>query len=205
MYILKDQTLVLTVTLDFENCKTQIYERFSQTLTLSQKPFNQALVIVNKHFQFIKMNNSQKFYAKKTPDLTRIYTTIQHLIEQENAYLRQITLFNDMLKSANILAEVNPRLRRTVSKTSAEKQPKIIFEKSLPKHHENHTILTIVKRSITDIFSPYSLTSIGDTANKNFISMNHNFHEVQSNELRFAHQQNNYEKIFMPCKKLKKI
>ena len=56
MYILKDQTLVLTttwiaditVTLDFENCKTQIYERFSQTLTLSQKPFNQALVIVNK-------------------------------------------------------------------------------------------------------------------------------------------------------------
>ena len=95
MYILKDQTLVLTttwipditLTLDFENCKTQIYERFSQTLTLSQKPFNQALVIVNKLFQFIKMNDSQKFYAKKTPDLTRIYTTIQHLIEQENAYL----------------------------------------------------------------------------------------------------------------------
>ena len=109
----------ITVTLDFENCKTQIFERFSQTLTLSQKPFNQALVIVNKLFQFINMNDSQKFHAKKTPDLTRIYSTIQHLIEQENAYLCQITLFNNMLKSANILAEVNPRLRRTVSKTSA--------------------------------------------------------------------------------------
>ena len=62
MYILKDQTLVLTstwvaditVTLDFQNCKTEIYERFSQTLTLSQKPFNQALVIVNKIFNSSK-------------------------------------------------------------------------------------------------------------------------------------------------------
>ena len=213
MYILKDQTLVLTttwitditVTLDFENCKKQIFERFSQTLTLSQKPYNQALVIVNKLFQFINMNDSQKFHAKKTPDLTRIYTTIQHLIEQENAYLRQITLFNDMLKSANILEEVNPRLRRTVSKTSAGKQPKIIFEKSLPKHHENYTILTIVKRSITDIFSPYSLTSIGDTANKNFISMNHNFHEVQSNELRLTHQQQQLAKKFNAMQKTEKI
>ena len=70
------------------------------------------------------MNDLQKFHAKKTPDLTRIYTTIQHLIEQENAYLRQITLFNDMLKSANILAEVNPRLKRTVSKPSTGIKPK---------------------------------------------------------------------------------
>ena len=213
MYILKDQTLVLTstwvaditVTLDFQHCKTKINERFSQQISLSQQPFDQALVIKNKIFMFINMNDDQKFYAKKTPDLTRIYTTLQHLIAQEKAYLRQITHFNDMLKKANILATVNPRLKRTVSKSSAGKHTNITFEKSLPKNHENYKILTFVKRSITDIFSPYSLTSIGDTANKIFLSMNHNFKEVQSNELRLTHQQQQLAKNFMPCKILKKV
>ena len=80
MYVLKDQTLVLTttwitditVTLDFENCKKQIFERFSQTLILSQKPYNQALVIVDKTFQFIGMNDSQKFNAKITQNWQKV-------------------------------------------------------------------------------------------------------------------------------------
>ena len=77
---------------------------------------------------FINMNDDQKFHGKKTPNLTRIYTTLQHLIAQEKAYLRQITHFNDMLKKANILATVNPRLKRTVSKSSAGKHTNITFE-----------------------------------------------------------------------------
>ena len=56
MYILKDQTLVLTstwveditITLDFQHCKTKLNERFSQQISLSQQPFDQALVIKNK-------------------------------------------------------------------------------------------------------------------------------------------------------------
>ena len=56
MYILKDQSLVLTstwieditVTLDFQHCKTKLNERFSQQISLSQQPFDQALVIKNK-------------------------------------------------------------------------------------------------------------------------------------------------------------
>ena len=91
--------------------------------------------------------------------------------------------------SVDILLDVYSRLKRTASINCPKKQPKIIFEKSFPENHENFTILTIVKRSITDIMSPYSLTSIDDTANKNFISMNKNFHEIQSSELRLAHQQ----------------
>ena len=80
MYILKDQTLLLTsawvtditVTLDFQHCKTKINERFSQQISLSQQPFDQALVIKNKIFMFINMNDDKKFYGKKTPDLTRM-------------------------------------------------------------------------------------------------------------------------------------
>ena len=47
MYILKDQTLVLTstwveditITLDFQHCKTKLHERFSQQISLYQQPF----------------------------------------------------------------------------------------------------------------------------------------------------------------------
>ena len=145
MYVLKNQNIVLTttwitdltITMNFANCKKEIFDRFSQTLILTQKPYNQALVIVDKTFQFIGMNDSQKFNAKITPDLTRVYTTINHLINQENAFLRQITLFNKMLTSADILLDVNSRLKRTASINSPKQQPKIIFEKSSSVNPEN--------------------------------------------------------------------
>ena len=84
MYILKDQSLVLTstwveditITLDFQICKTKLHERFSQHISISQQPFDQALVLKNKIFMFIDMNDDKKFYGKKTPNLTRIYTTL---------------------------------------------------------------------------------------------------------------------------------
>merc|ERR1712215_92074 len=123
MYILRNQDIVLTttwmidqtITMNFANCIKEINDRFSQTLILTKKPYNQALVIIDKTFQFISMNNSQKFNAKITPDLTRVFTTINHLITQENAFLRQITLFNEMLTTADILLDVNNRLKRTAS------------------------------------------------------------------------------------------
>ena len=49
--------------------------------------------------------------------------------------------------------------------------------------------LTYHKRSISDIFTPYSVNSIGDTANSNFIKMNDNFLKIQKTELRLAQQQ----------------
>ena len=76
---------------------------------------------------FIDMNDDQKYYGKKTPDQTRIYTTLQHLIAQEKAYLRQIIHFNDMLTKANILAPVIPRHKRTVSKSSTETHTNILL------------------------------------------------------------------------------
>ena len=204
MYILKDQSLVLTstwveditITLDFQICKTKLHERFSQHISISQQPFDQALVLKNKIFMFIDMNDDQKFYGKKTPDLTRIYTTLQHLIAQEKAYLRQIIHFNDMLTKADILTPVIPRRKRTVSRSSTENHTIITFQRFLSNSHENKRPLNLVKRSITDIFSPYSLTSIGDTANRNFLTMNHNFKEVQSNTLCLTHQQQMLAKNF---------
>ena len=53
----------------------------------------------------------------------------------------------------------------------------------------NSEMFTYQKRSITDIFTPYSVNTIGDTANRNFLAMNDNFQKIQKNELRLAHQQ----------------
>ena len=197
MYILKNQDIVLTstwvvdqtITMNFSNCIQAITDRFSQLLVLSKQPFNQALVLINQQFKFVSMNSSQKFQAKITQDLTRVFTTLGHVINQESAFLCQITLFKDMLTNADILLDVNQRLKRTAPISSPIQQPTTIFEQSFSVKPVNSKLLTFAKRSITDIWTPYSVTSIGDTANKNFIAMNENFHAIQASELRLAHQQ----------------
>ena len=114
MYILKDQSLVLTstwvedilITLDFNVCQTKIQERFSQKISVIQQPFDQALVIKNKVFMFVNMDSDENFYGKKTPDLQRIYTILQHIISQEKSFLTQLANFNEMLKKADIFPKL---------------------------------------------------------------------------------------------------
>ena len=94
MYVLKNQNIVLTttwitdltITMNFANCIKEINDRFSQSLVLTKKPYNQALVIIDQTFQFISMNSSQKFNANITPDLTRVFATLNHVITQESAF-----------------------------------------------------------------------------------------------------------------------
>ena len=93
MYILKNQDIVLTstwvvdqtITMNFSNCIQAITDRFSQLLVLSKQPFNQALVLINQQFKFVSMNSSQKFQAKITQDLTLVFTTLGHIINQKLA------------------------------------------------------------------------------------------------------------------------
>ena len=126
----------------------------------------------------------KNFMDKKNPDLTRIYTTLQHLIAQEQSFLSQIINFNDMLTKADIFPPVTPKRKRTVSRSSATSPTILTFPRFLSNSHENERPITLVKRSITDIFSPYSLTSIGDTANRNFLTMNKIL--MQYNQIHFA-------------------
>ena len=94
-----------------------------------------------------------------------------------------------MLTNAEILLDVSQRLKRTAPISGSLQQPTNIFEQGLPVQIVNSEVFNHAKRSITDIFTPYSVTSIGDTANKNFLAMNENFHTIQASELRLAHQQ----------------
>ena len=57
MYVLRNQNIVLTttwmidqtITMNFANCIKEINDRFSQSLVLKKKPYNQALVLNNQH------------------------------------------------------------------------------------------------------------------------------------------------------------
>ena len=48
------------------------------------------------------------------------------------------------------------------------------------------TLVWCKKRSISDIFTPYSVSSIGDTANKNYQLMNKNLQSVHTTEMKLA-------------------
>ena len=61
--------------------------------------------------------------------------------------------------------------------------------------------LFIKKRSITHIFTPHSVNSIGDTANKNYELMNKNFKTIHTTELKLAYQQRILAKNFKEMKK----
>ena len=97
----------------FDDISNLVNEKFSQLLVFTKQPFNQALVLINQEFKFVNMNSSQKFQARTTQDLTRVFTTLGHIINQESAFLRQLTLFKDMLTNADILLDVSQRLKRT--------------------------------------------------------------------------------------------
>ena len=84
MYILRDQEIVITsnwvtsdetITMDFDGCVTAINDRFSQTLTPVKKPYNQALVLIDKTFTFVNMNSHLKFVAYPSRDLQRVFAT----------------------------------------------------------------------------------------------------------------------------------
>ena len=100
-----------------------------------------------------------------------------------------------MLTNADILLDVSQRLKRTAPISSSIQQPTTIFEQSFPVKTVNSKLLNFAKRSIKDIFTPYSVTSIGDNTNKNFLAMNENFHAIQASELRLAHQQSQEKQL----------
>ena len=151
MFILKNQDIVITsnwvidqtITMDFPNCIQAINQRFSQLLVLVKQPFNQALVLIDQEFKFVNMNSSQKFKAHTTQDLTRVFTTLGHIINQESAFLRQLTLFKDMLTNAEILLDVSQRLKRTAPISGSLQQPTNIFEQGLPVQIGNSEVFNL--------------------------------------------------------------
>ena len=118
MYILRDQEIVITsnwvtgdetVTMDFPGCVQEINDRFSQTLILVK----QALVLIDQIFTFVNMNSTLKFVAHSSQDLQRVFSTLGQIIEQESAFLKQLTSFKSILTTAKVFTDVTERVKRT--------------------------------------------------------------------------------------------
>ena len=90
-------------------------------------------------------------------------------------FLDQLTSFENMLHTANVFTTETPKLKETKPKVIKRHISKNLEASKIPIWRQKSR-----KRSIGDIFSPYSVDSIGDTANKNYKLMNRNFQDVHT-------------------------
>ena len=79
IWILRDQSIILTkkmlsdeaINLQFESFIASIQQTFAQTITVQSQPFNQALILKNKKFAFVRMDSKDAYSAKKTKKLAQ--------------------------------------------------------------------------------------------------------------------------------------
>ncbi len=124
------------------------------------------------------MDTQKTYIAQNNPPLTQVSAVLGKIIAQELDFRKQLTTFQIMLQSADVL-------KSPISRTQdAPRQQPVAVPIS-----QNQTGHSLLKRSILDIFTPYSLNTVGDTANDNYRIMNRNFHDVHDTELKLSHQQ----------------
>ena len=84
VWMLRDQDILLTkdwasedliINMKFTGFKQTIASVFPQTIVPTVQPYNQGLVIIDKTFQFVKMDSLTTFEVNSTSDLQQIFTT----------------------------------------------------------------------------------------------------------------------------------
>ena len=209
VYIIRGQDVILSqffhndtaLNWQFERFVTDFKNRFNQDIVVSKQDYNQILVLRNSQFSFVDFNDPNMFLFKNSTRLSQIALLFSQIIEQENAFLLQLTSFQTMLQNAEILKSPLP-IQQTVKKHLAKRNVNrsFLFKNSsfladftsptlTTARNYTFTGMSKVKRSNADISTPYSVTSIGDTANSNYKRMNTNFRTIHVSESKLAHAQ----------------
>ena len=162
VFVPKEQPIMLVLlenslsVMEFAQFSSILSATFSQKLTPLVSPHHHILVMKNTQFALEQINSTEKFLAKKSDELTLIFSLQQEIIRKETAILNQLLEFQSMLSAAGIFQSP---------------------EKGAAKE----------KRSLFDIFSPYSLSETAQTSSINFERMNKNFKKVTTTEKRLSH------------------
>jgi hypothetical protein len=154
-----DQILHFT----FQTFKTMINHGFSQNIEIKQQDFIQIFVVNKSKLQFISFHADALFNVQLTSSVLIVNNLFQNIIQKESQFLDQIEAFQTMLKTSEIISTASPT--------------------------EQVVIPSVEKRSILDIFSPYSVGNLADTANVNYKLINRNFKQAHSAEKKLSHRQ----------------
>ena len=131
IWILRDQSIILTkkmLNLQFTSFIARIKSTFGQSITVTSQPYNQALVLMNKQFSFVRMDSSMRYVAKRTRKLTQIMTLFQQIIIQEQSFLSQLQAFTGMLHNAEIFTTSMSTQTDPTSEPQLNKQKRSISE-----------------------------------------------------------------------------
>jgi hypothetical protein len=154
-----DQILHFT----FQTFKTMINHGFSQNIAIQQENFIQILVVDKSKLKFISFDADELFNVQLTSNVLLVNDLFKDIIQKESQFLEQITAFQTMLETSEIITTQAPI--------------------------EKNVIPSLSKRSILDVFSPYSVGNLADTANVNYKLINRNFKQAHSAEKKLSHRQ----------------
>ena len=188
------------VNIFFPGFTATLRNTFGQTVIPTRQPFNQGLVLEAGQFKFVNMNTSDIYEVQNTVDMSQAYRTFSQLINQDQKFLNQLESFMSMLINSQVFEPSS-----TPVPTAKQLSKRSI--KAFPSVHTSYYIRNLMfsrvptndltsnngrirnKRNIADIFSPYSVQSIGDTAGENYAKLNLNFDQIHHTEERLSHQQ----------------
>ena len=202
VWIIRNQDVILTqhyqrdagLNWQFPKFIEDLQLRFSQTIQVQKQNYNQILVLHDQQFSFANFDSNDMYMVQNTTHLTHLATLFSQIIEQESSFLMELSTFQLMLQRADIISTtIKPTqnntktiAKRDVIRTGTSFSTKhAVFSTKLPlknlisaQNSEFQQVLSKMKRSLGDIFTPYSVTSIGDTANMNYRKMNSNFNTI---------------------------
>jgi hypothetical protein len=179
VWIIRNQDVILTqhyqrdagLNWQFPKFVEDLQTRFGQTIQIQKQNYNQILVIRNQQFSFQNFDSNDMYMVQNTTHLTHLATLFSQIIEQESSFLMELSTFQLMLQKADIISTTTKTIeKRDVIRTSTSFSTKhAVFSTNLPlkdpisaQNSEFQQVLSKMKRSLGDIFTPYSVTSIGD-------------------------------------------
>jgi hypothetical protein len=191
VWLLRGQEVLLTkgsnkedevINMMFSGFTSTMSTNFAQDVTPTKQNFNQGLVLEEGLFKFVPMNTSSVYEVQVNADMSQVFRTFTQLIHQDQKFLNQLESFQKMLINSNVFQ--NPSTTPIPPKQVVKRSP-AVFSGNLANVKLNATFKLRFPRDIADIFTPYSVQAIGDTAGENYKKRTQTFTRLVSPSKNF--------------------